>query len=99
MQEAMARPDARRRRTACATELDGMLEKWVFELVERRKETPVFKSRWVFTDKPGPDGSMTRYKARFVTKGFVQMPGRIPELDAVTSVIMGNPTDFMCTRS
>ncbi len=34
------------------------------------------KSRWTFDIKPEANGNPTRYKARFVAKGFSQIPGR-----------------------
>jgi hypothetical protein len=76
MDEVLARPDACQWRAACAAELNGMLDKGVFEVVERQKETPVLTSCWVFTYMLGHDGNMIKYKARLVIKGIAQIPGR-----------------------
>jgi hypothetical protein len=76
LKEAVGRPDACQWRMACAAELNGMREKGVFDLVERPKDAQILKSRWVFTQKMGQDGSMTTYKARLVIKGFAQVPGK-----------------------
>ena len=35
----------------------------------------ILPSRWVYTTKLGPDGEISRYKARWVGKGFCQIEG------------------------
>jgi hypothetical protein len=76
MDEVMAQPDACQWRAACTAEFNGMLEKGVFEVVERQKETPVLTSCWVFTYMLVHDGNMIKYKTRLVIKGIAQIPGR-----------------------
>ena len=48
-------------------------ETWV--LVSRPRDRKVIKSRWVFSVKRKPDGTLIKYKARQVAKGFSQIEG------------------------
>jgi hypothetical protein len=56
-------------------ELESIKENGVYELVERPKDRSVIGSRWVLVQKFNADGSLARYKARVVAKGFTQRPG------------------------
>ena len=38
----------------------------VWEIVPRPKDTPVVSSKWVFKTKHSADGSIEKYKSRFV---------------------------------
>ncbi|GMF39234.1 unnamed protein product [Phytophthora fragariaefolia] len=48
-------------------------ETWV--LVPRPKDRNVLKNRWVYVIKYKSDGSVDRFKARLVIKGFLQKYG------------------------
>lgn len=48
-------------------------ETW--ELVPSSPSQNLVGCKWVFCIKRQPDGSIDRYKARLVTKGFHQRPG------------------------
>ena len=56
-------------------EYNSLVENKVWELVENKGNKPI-GSRWHFAVKFGSSGEITRYKARFVAKGFSQVPGR-----------------------
>lgn len=52
-------------------------EKWklTWKLKELPKDQPVVSCRWVFKSKVKPDGTIERYKARLVARGFSQTKG------------------------
>ena len=59
-----------------------MLEKYqsimkndVWEIVPRPEEKSVVTSLWLYKIKHGADGSIEKYKARFVVRGFSQKEG------------------------
>jgi hypothetical protein len=61
---------------------DGMTEEYqsitkndVLEIVPRPKSKDVVSSRWLFKIKHAADGSIEKYKARFVARGFSQNEG------------------------
>ena len=60
---------------AMKLEYNSLVENKVWELVENKGNKPI-GSRWHFALKFGPSGEITRYKARFVAKGFSQVPSR-----------------------
>ena len=45
------------------------------EIVPRPKDKPVVSSKWIFKTKHLEDGSIEKYKARFVAWGFSQKEG------------------------
>jgi hypothetical protein len=47
----------------------------VWEIVPRPKEKSVVTSKWVYKIKHALDGSIDKYKARFVPRGFSQKEG------------------------
>ena len=46
---------------------------WI--LVPRPRGKPIISGRWVFRTKQNVDGSIAKYKARYVAKGFLQQHG------------------------
>ena len=53
-----------------------MIEKnKTWELVDQPQNKKVIGVKWVYKTKLNVDGSITKYKARLVVKGFVQVPG------------------------
>ena len=44
----------------------------VWEIVPRLEEKSTVTSRWLYKIKHGADGSIEKYKARFVARGFSQ---------------------------
>ena len=47
----------------------------VWEIVPRPKSKGVVSSKWIFKIKHVADGSIEKYKARFVARGFSQKEG------------------------
>jgi hypothetical protein len=47
----------------------------VWEILPRPKETSVVTSKWVYKIKHALDGSMDKYKGRFLARGFSQNQG------------------------
>jgi hypothetical protein len=47
----------------------------VWEIVPRPQEKSVVNSKWAYKIKHAVDGSIDKYKARFVARGFSQEEG------------------------
>nr|GEX83082.1 putative ribonuclease H-like domain-containing protein [Tanacetum cinerariifolium] len=59
---------------AMKEEYDALTKK-TWSLVPRASNTNVVDGKWVYWLKRDKNGAITRYKARFVAKGFRQQPG------------------------
>ncbi|SEI36897.1 YALIA101S15e00452g1_1 [Yarrowia lipolytica] len=72
--QAMALPDKDHWLLAMNEEMDSIKSNEVFEWVDSKdvEGKKVLPSRWVYNRKFNLDGSLERYKARVVAKGFVQ---------------------------
>jgi hypothetical protein len=68
--------NSNRWRQAAETELDQLEKLQVWTAVEPKKGTKVIGARWVFALKRDPSGAITKYKARYVARGFNQRPGQ-----------------------
>jgi hypothetical protein len=53
-------------------EYQALLSNETWHLVSRREASNIVDCRWVYKVKKKPDGSVERYKAQLVTKGFKQ---------------------------
>jgi hypothetical protein len=73
--EAMAGPDADKWYEAMVTEMQAHVKNGTWELVELPRGRKAIGSKWVFKIKRAADGSVDRYKAHLVAKGFSQRPG------------------------
>ncbi|KRX70035.1 Retrovirus-related Pol polyprotein from transposon TNT 1-94 [Trichinella sp. T6] len=73
--EAMQSVDAADWRKAMEEELHSLEENSVWTLVDPPSGKKVLDSRWVLRIKTKADGSVARYKARLVSKGYMQRPG------------------------
>ena len=62
-------------REAKKEELKSHEEKGTWEVVPLPEGIKPVTSRWVTTDKYGPDGKVTKHKARLVARGFQQEEG------------------------
>jgi hypothetical protein len=60
------------RRDAMVEEHNSILKNDVWEIVPRPVGKSVIDSRWLFMIKHATDGSIEKYKTRFVSKGFFQ---------------------------
>jgi hypothetical protein len=60
---------------AMIEEYQSIIKNDVWEIVPRPKSKDVVSSKWLFKIKHVVDGSIEKYKARFVTRGFSQKEG------------------------
>jgi len=60
---------------AIKSEYNSLMENNTWELVDKKPGMNVLPAKWVFDLKRNRDGSIDRYKARFVCKGFKQVWG------------------------
>ena len=56
-------------------EYQSIMNNDVWEIVLRPEGKSIVTSRWLYKIKHGADGSIEKYKARFVTRGFSQKEG------------------------
>jgi hypothetical protein len=56
-------------------EYQSIIKNDVWEIVPRSKSKDVVSSKWLFKIKHAADGSIEKYKARFVARGFSQKEG------------------------
>ncbi|GJX00765.1 serine/threonine-protein kinase TOR isoform X2 [Tanacetum coccineum] len=61
-------------RQAMKEEYDALMKNGMWSLVPRASNTNVVDGKWVYRLKRDKNGAITRYKARFVAKGFRQQP-------------------------
>lgn len=54
-------------------EFDALNDNKTWEVVKLRKEKRPIDCKWVYKVKYRANGTIERYKVRFVTKGFTQM--------------------------
>jgi hypothetical protein len=62
---------------AMTEEYQSIMKNEVWEIVPRPKNKDVVSSRWLFKIKHVADGSIEKYKARFVARGFSQKEGAL----------------------
>lgn len=62
-------------RAAMSKEFNSTKENYTWDLVAASKRMNIVGCCWVFTIKYNPDGSIDKYKARIVAKGYHQQPG------------------------
>jgi hypothetical protein len=60
---------------AMTEEYQSIMKNEVWEIVPKPKNKDVVSSRWLFKIKHAADGSIEKYKARFVARGFSQKEG------------------------
>jgi hypothetical protein len=56
-------------------EFSALESNHTWRLVDRLVGAHIISSKWVFTHKLKPDGSLDRYKARWMVRGFTQRAG------------------------
>jgi histone deacetylase 1/2 len=71
VREALADPNWRR---AMEEEYDALLADQIWDLVPRPSGCNVVTGKWICTIKRRADGTLERYKARWVLRGFTQRP-------------------------
>jgi hypothetical protein len=62
-------------REAMTEEHQSIMKNDVWESVPRPKEKSIVTSKWVYKIKHAADGSVDKYKARFIARGFSQKEG------------------------
>ena len=70
--QAMRLPQRCKWQQAMDRELASLREMDVFKVVPRPANHPVIATRWTYRVKSNANGSIEKYKARFVAKGFLQ---------------------------
>jgi len=56
-------------------EYKSIMKKNVWDIVPKPKDKSVVSSKWLYKIKHAVDGSVEKYKARFVARGFSQKEG------------------------
>jgi hypothetical protein len=74
-QEAMHGEDADEWTKAMRAEQDALLDHNTWTLVKRPAGRNVIAGKWIYKVKLAADGSVDKYKARYVAKGFSQIEG------------------------
>ncbi|XP_019085320.1 PREDICTED: uncharacterized protein LOC109126311 [Camelina sativa] len=72
MAQALRDPNFRK---AMSEEIDAQMRHHTWDLEKPPPSKQVIPSKWIFTLKYNPDGSIARYKARLVARGFNQQYG------------------------
>jgi hypothetical protein len=62
-------------RAATEEEHRALISNNTWDLVSRPPGTNVVSGKWIFKHKFNADGTLERYKARWVVRGFTQRPG------------------------
>ena len=74
--EALRSPDSELWIKAMSKEMDSLIKNKTWEEVDRPAGRTVVDCKWVYKIKQKADGSVERYKARLVGKGFTQKIGQ-----------------------
>ncbi|KAE8665560.1 PLAC8 family protein [Hibiscus syriacus] len=61
--------------TAMKEEIDALQQNQTWDIVPKIKDVKLISCKWVYKIKRRPDGSIERYKARLVARGFSQQYG------------------------
>ena len=73
--QALRSPQADEWQAAIRSEYDSLIARKTWKLVPRPAGRKLVDSKWVFKVKRNADGSIARYKARLVARGFTQEHG------------------------
>ena len=73
-QDAISSPEANKWRDAMSEELNALWDNETYELTPLPQGRTSVGGKWVYAVKLGPNGE-EKYKARFVAKGYFQVPG------------------------
>ena len=73
--EAISNEDEKHWRLAMTDEMKSLRENETWELTDLPKDRKALPCKWVYKIKMNPDGTVERFKARLVIKGFNQRKG------------------------
>ncbi|KAK3038255.1 hypothetical protein RJ639_030864 [Escallonia herrerae] len=73
--EAMSSPDAPHWKEAINSEIESIMQNHIWELVDLPPENKILECKWIFKRKMKADGTIEKYKARLVVKGYRQKEG------------------------
>jgi hypothetical protein len=73
--EALRCPERDKWKQAMQEEINALMKNRTWFLVKRPHDANVVKGRWVYKIKLNADGSVDRYKARWVARGYSQIEG------------------------
>ena len=71
--EAMKSPHKEKWKQAIDDELNSLIEKRTWKLIEKDKKMKLIDSKWIFNIKYSGNGEIERFKARLVAKGYTQL--------------------------
>jgi len=74
-QQALSGPDQEEWKEAITKEIECLINKDTWEIVERPNKRPVIGCRMVLRNKCNAEGQIEKRKARLVARGFAQRPG------------------------
>lgn len=74
-EDAISRENSAQWKRAMDEEMTSLLKNQTWELEDLPTGEPVVSSKWIFKSKLQPDGTIKRYKARLVARGFSQTQG------------------------
>ncbi|KMQ92977.1 retroelement pol polyprotein [Lasius niger] len=73
--DAVRSDQAKQWKAAMKEEMDSLKKNETWKIVELPEEAKALENKWVYKLKTKADGSIDRYKARLLVKGFTQRPG------------------------
>jgi len=73
--EALSGSDSIHWKRAMDTEYNSLIQNSIWQLVDPPPDHNIINTKWLFCRKYKSDGSLARYKARFVARGFSQQEG------------------------
>ncbi|KAE8251015.1 hypothetical protein A4X13_0g4198 [Tilletia indica] len=73
--EALSRPDRDQWLAAMHVEVQSHIKRGTWRVVKRYGKANLITSKWVLRLKKNADGSIQKYKARLVARGFTQVEG------------------------
>ena len=75
IEEAYSSPDADYWKEAVRSEMDSIMSNGTWEVVDRPFGCKPVGCKWVFKKKLRPDGTIEKYKASLLAKGYTQREG------------------------
>lgn len=73
--DALSGPDRDKWLSAMNSEFQNLASKHVWDIVKKPRGKHIIDCRWILRVKRNVDGSINKYKARLVARGFSQVPG------------------------